>query len=178
MPKRKLDHSDVLILNILQNEGNISNKDLAKRLGIATATTLKRVLRLKRLNLLPSSHYLLNKELAGYKELFLVKISLAPQLEHTSALESYLLKDSLVEQVWTVYNPDALGTVQYKAMVRAQTVETFKEWCTQLMAKNQCLMEHEQVDILLKERSSLKLSYKDLQYLRSLEDGAEENTED
>jgi len=169
MPKRKLDHSDVLILNILQNEGDISNKDLAKRLGIAPATTLKRVLRLKALELIPSSHYLLNKELAGYKEVFLLKVSISQKEQHQSALEKYLLKDTLVEQLWTVHKPDTVGSVQYKAMVRAQNAEGFKAWCTKLLSENDCVMEHEQVEIMLKERSSLKLSYKDLPHLRSLE---------
>lgn len=169
MPKRKLDHSDVLILNILQNEGDISNKDLSKRLGIAPATTLKRVLRLKSLQLIPSSHYLLNKELAGYREVFLLKISVAQKEQHQSKLEKQLLKDSLVEQLWTVHKPEAVGSVQYRALVRAQNEDEFKNWCSKLLEENHCMMEHEQVEVLLKDRSSLKLSYKDLPHLRSLE---------
>lgn len=170
MPKRKLDHSDILILNILQNEGDISNKDLAKRLGVAPATSLKRVSRLRSLNLLPNCNFQLNKGLAGYPNVFMVKISLANQANKVLDLETFLLKDGAIEQLWNTEQGKSMGSAHYRALVRAKSDETFGEWCEKLMNQYGCIIEHERVANLLKSRSSLKLSYKDLMHLRSLEE--------
>lgn len=169
MPKRQLDHTDLLILNILQNEAEITNKALSKRLGITPPTTLKRVLRLKDLDLLPSSHYQLNKELLGYKEVFLMKLSTMLSSDDVNELEGQLIKDTAVERLWTLRHVEAIGTTQYRLMLRTKDQHSFEEWCKNLMAKFPCVLESEQVDILLKARSSLKLSYKDLGQLRDLE---------
>ena len=169
MPKRQLDHTDILILNILQNEGEITNKALSKRLGITPPTTLKRVLRLKKLNLLPSCHYQLNKELLGYKEVFLLKLSTMLSETEVKLLEQHLIKDSMVERLWTLRHVEAIGTTQYRLMLRVPDQMAFEAWYKKLIGQFPCVIESEQAEILLKDRSSLKLSYKDLEHLRDLE---------
>lgn len=168
MPKKTIDHTDLILLNTLQREGEISNLQLSKRIGLSPSNTLARVNKLKELELLPSAHYLLNKELVGYRELFLVKISIQDKPEYQEGIEATLLKDGLVEQMWTVDLPESIGSIQYKALVRAKTEDTFKEWCQKLMSEHNCLLEKEKVGIQLKERSNLKLTYKDLPELRKL----------
>lgn len=170
MPKRQLDHTDLLILNILQKEGDITNKALSKRLGIAPPTTLKRVLRLKGLELLPSCHYQLNKEALGYREVFLIKLSTMLSQTDVVQLEKHLLADHRVERLWTLKHVEAIGTTQYRLMLRVQNQRSFEDWCKELVVKFPSVIESEQADILLKDRSSLKLTYKDLGHLRSLEE--------
>ena len=46
--------------------------------------------------------------------------------------------------------------------------EDFAEWCKKLLSKHHCLLEKEKVGIQLKERSNLKLTYKDLDVLKKL----------
>lgn len=168
MPKKTIDHTDLIILNTLQREGDISNLHLSKRIGLSPSNTLARVKKLKEISLLPSAHYLLNKEQAGYRELFLVKISIQEKIEYQQALEETLLKDGFVEQLWTVDKTDAVGSLQYKALVRAKSDDGFAEWCKKLLGKHNCLLEKEKVGIQLKERSNLKLTYKDLDVLKKL----------
>ena len=171
MPKRTLDHTDIQLLNILQRDGSISNLQLSKKLGLATSTTLMRVKKLKQLNLLPSAHYLLNKELLGYKELFLTKISLKNDQTKIQAIERHLLKDGLVESLWSVGMEKSLGAAVYKALVRSKNHTLFAEWCDRLIAAYECFIETEEIEIQLKERSDLKLTYHDLEVLRKLYEG-------
>jgi len=79
------------------------------------------------------------------------------------------MKDGSVEQLWNTEQTKAMGSAHYRALVRAKSEEAFQEWCQKLMTQHTCIIEHEQVANLLKNRSSLKLSYKDLMHLRSLE---------
>ena len=44
----KMDDIDRQILTIIQNEGRVSNKDLAERIGLTTTPTLERVKRLEK----------------------------------------------------------------------------------------------------------------------------------
>lgn len=172
MPKRRLDHTDILILNILQKEGGISNFDLSKRLGIAASTTLVRVNKLKSLGLLPSAHFTLNKDALGYREIFLLKISLRADNQKMQNLEAALLKDGLVEQLWTIAQTEKMGTALYKALVRAKSDVSFAEWCKNLLDKHSCFLESEKVEILIKDRSNLKLKYTDLDTLRNLDENS------
>ncbi|MGB0430444.1 MAG: winged helix-turn-helix transcriptional regulator [Bacteroidia bacterium] len=168
MPKKTIDHTDLIILNTLQREGDITNLQLSKRIGLSPSNTLGRVNKLKDLDLLPSAHFLFNKELAGYRELFQVKISIQDKPELQQQIEALLLKDGLVEQLWTIDQPDAFGSLQYKALVRAKSDDSFKEWCHKITQNQQCMLEKEKVGIQLKERSNLKLTYKDLDVLKKL----------
>ncbi len=168
MSKKTIDHTDLIILNTLQREGDISNLKLSKRIGLSPSNTLARVNKLKDVGLLPSAHYLLNKELAGYRELFLVKISIQNNVELQKKLEDFLLKEGFVEQLWTVDQAETIGSVQYKALVRAKNEIKFTEWCQKLVQKHFCILEKEKVGIQLKERSNFKLSYKDLDVLNGL----------
>ncbi|MBI1183417.1 winged helix-turn-helix transcriptional regulator [bacterium] len=169
MPKRQLDHTDVLILNILQREGDISNFALSKRLGIAPSTTLKRVERLKQIGVLGTAHFEVNKEILGYKEVFLLRIAIRNERDAIEKLEKTLLKDCLVEQLWTVAEDEVIGSAQYKALVRAKDESHFKTWCARLLETCHCLLEKERADIVLKSRSELKLSYHDLEMLRKID---------
>jgi len=44
----KLDHIDKKIIDLLQENGRITNNELAKRVGLTTTPTLERVKRLER----------------------------------------------------------------------------------------------------------------------------------
>lgn len=58
----KLDDLDKRILEVLQDEGRISNKDLAERINLTTTPTLERVRRLEREGVIAGYGAHLNKE--------------------------------------------------------------------------------------------------------------------
>ena len=65
--KIKLDKYDYSILEILQKEATISNKDLAKRIGLSPPATLVRVNQLKSKNYLLEASYTLNWTKLGFQ---------------------------------------------------------------------------------------------------------------
>ncbi|MBI3141440.1 MAG: Lrp/AsnC family transcriptional regulator [Bacteroidetes bacterium] len=173
MPKRQFDHEDITLLNALQRQGDLSLLQLSKKVGLGISTVFSRISRLKKAGLLPSIHYALNKEALGYREVFLVKINARKEDQALSALEKTLLDDGLVEQLWLPHTDDTMGAAVYKALVRARNTAAFGDWCAKLIKTHQCMIEHERVDILLKERSSLKVTHHDLPALRKLEEDTE-----
>jgi DNA-binding Lrp family transcriptional regulator len=88
----KLDDIDKTIIQILQQEGRIANKELAERIGLTTTPTLERVRRLEREGIIESYSAKVNKEAVGRGFTAFVKVTLkVHQLnlmeEFTSAIQ-------------------------------------------------------------------------------------------
>lgn len=64
--KKSLDNYDYAILEILQQEGAITNKELARRIGLSPPATLVRTNHLKASKHLLDSRYQVNWRLLGY----------------------------------------------------------------------------------------------------------------
>ena len=74
---KALDETDVRILSILQNEGRITNADLAKRVGLSPPSVLQRVRALERVGLIKDYVALLDAERLGLKITVLAMITLS-----------------------------------------------------------------------------------------------------
>lgn len=72
----KIDEMDRNILRILQNEGRITNTELAKRLGISAPAMLERVKRLEEKNVIERFVAIANPEAVGIGIIAFVRISL------------------------------------------------------------------------------------------------------
>jgi len=71
----KLDDLDLRILSKLQEEGNVSTRQLGKVLGIPTSTTQRRITNLHKKGIIKGYHAIVNKEYLGYVTLFsLIKV--------------------------------------------------------------------------------------------------------
>lgn len=170
MPKRSADHTDLHILNILQREGDITFKDLSKRVGLSTTAVFNRVGHLKERGLLSNAFCELNKAALGYEEQYFLKVSVADKPEQVAELEELLLKDSLVETVHALPADEMIGNVQYRVLVRVKNVEHLREWSQAFLAKgSHNIVETEPVKRALKTRSSLKLTFNDLKALKKLD---------
>lgn len=73
----KLDQIDRKILVILQQNGTITNAQLAKEIGLSPAPTLERVKKLEHSGLIASYHAELNKEKAGIGVIIFVLVTLS-----------------------------------------------------------------------------------------------------
>lgn len=73
---QELDHTDSMILEILQQEGRISNADLAKRIHLSPAATHARLRRLENENFIEGYGARVNHEKLGYNMLCYIHISL------------------------------------------------------------------------------------------------------
>ena len=72
----ELDQTDRRILNILQDDGGISNVELARRVGLAPATTLERVRKLRQQEIIDRTVALVDPAKVGKSTLAYVQVSL------------------------------------------------------------------------------------------------------
>ncbi len=78
----KLDDTNRKILSILQNDGSITNADLARKVGLAPASTLERVRRLENSGVISGYAALVNHEKVGVPILAIVEITMS---DHSAA---------------------------------------------------------------------------------------------
>jgi len=81
MPRVKLDAVDMKILKTLQDEGRITNVDLAERVGITAPPCLRRVRALEESGFIRGYHADLNHEALGYGITVFAMVSLKSQAE-------------------------------------------------------------------------------------------------
>lgn len=71
-----LDRFDQLILEILQQEGRISNQELADRINLSASPCLRRVRRLEESGLILGYHALLDAKVLGFTLMALINVSM------------------------------------------------------------------------------------------------------
>lgn len=171
MPKRQLDHSDILILNILQKEADISNKDLSRRIALSTSTTFKRVNRLKKAGLLPFAGYRLNRSLLGYSQSLFLRIFIVKDHDLAERFNKVLSNDPKVETAIITNSNQSLGNISYRIVLTLKSDDDFNDWIKNLHDKHQipAIVEKEEIVSILKHADPIKLSYQDLSSLRKLE---------
>lgn len=79
--RHRLDATDLAILDHLQNEGRISNVDLAERVGLSAPPCLRRVKALEDAGFIRGYHAALDPEQLGYPIVMFVMIRLKRQSE-------------------------------------------------------------------------------------------------
>ena len=80
--KTKIDTVDKRILNDLQNDGRMSNVDLARRIGISAPPCLRRVRALEENNVIRGYHADINPEALGYSVMVFAFVGLISQAEN------------------------------------------------------------------------------------------------
>ena len=75
--KTHLDETDVQILNLLQNDGRITNAELAKRVGLSPPSVLQRVRALEKAGLIRNYVAILEPERLGLRITAIVMIGLS-----------------------------------------------------------------------------------------------------
>ncbi|RMF18282.1 MAG: Lrp/AsnC family transcriptional regulator [Alphaproteobacteria bacterium] len=81
MARPKLDAVDMKILATLQNEGRITNVDLAERVGITAPPCLRRVRALEEAGYIRGYHADIDQEMLGYGITVFAMVSLKSQAE-------------------------------------------------------------------------------------------------
>lgn len=82
MKRVKLDAIDHRILRDLQDDGRVSNVELARRAGISPPPCLRRVRALRKAGLIRGYHADLNPEALGFGVTVFAHVGLASQAEH------------------------------------------------------------------------------------------------
>lgn len=82
MRRVKLDRIDVRILKDLQDDGRITNVELASRAGISAPPCLRRVRALEEAGFITAYHAELDPERLGFEVMFYALVGLDSQAEH------------------------------------------------------------------------------------------------
>ena len=97
----RLDAIDLKILTELQNDGRITNVELARRVGISAPPCLRRVRALEEAGFIKGYRGLLDEKRLGYELVAFAMVHLSSQAEaDLNAFEAYVRKQPLVRECW------------------------------------------------------------------------------
>jgi DNA-binding Lrp family transcriptional regulator len=97
----RLDAIDLKILTELQNDGRITNVELARRVGISAPPCLRRVRALEEAGYIKGYRGLLDEKRLGYELVAFAMVHLSSQAEaDLNAFEAYVRKQPLVRECW------------------------------------------------------------------------------
>jgi DNA-binding Lrp family transcriptional regulator len=102
-----LDRIDLLLIELLQNDARLSNKELAAKVGLAPSSTLGRVQRLREEGVLRGAHAEVDPEKLGVALQALVVIRIAQHSREVwDALQAHLFAQPEVVAMWHVGGED------------------------------------------------------------------------
>jgi DNA-binding Lrp family transcriptional regulator len=126
----RLDAIDWKILKELQDDGRITNVELARRVGISAPPCLRRVRALEEAGLIRSYRALLDEKLLGYEVTVFAMVHLSSQAEaDLRAFEEFVRKEPLVRECWMLS-----GEVDFVLKCVAPDLKTFQTFVTELTA--------------------------------------------
>lgn len=122
----KLDRLDLKILDHLQDDGRITNVELANRIGISPPPCLRRVRALEKRGLIKGYHAEVNQEALGYDVTAFAMVGLASQAESDlAAFEAKVASWPLVRECYMLS-----GEIDYMLKVVAHDVTEFQKFIT------------------------------------------------
>jgi DNA-binding Lrp family transcriptional regulator len=126
----RLDSIDRKILKELQDDGRITNVDLARRVGISAPPCLRRVRALEQAGYIKGYRALLDEKLLGYEVAVFAMVHLTSQAEaDLKAFEDFVRKAPLVRECWMLS-----GEVDFILKCVAPDLKTFQAFVNELTA--------------------------------------------
>ena len=126
----RLDDIDWKILRELQDDGRMTNVELARRVGISAPPCLRRVRALEEAGFIKGYRALLDEKLLGYEVTVFAMVHLTSQAEpDLKAFEDFVRKEPLVRECWMLS-----GEVDFILKCVAPDMATFQEFVGQLTA--------------------------------------------
>ena len=141
MPAR-LDAIDRKILKELQDDGRITNVDLARRVGISAPPCLRRVRALEEAGYIKGYRALLDEKLLGYEVTVFAMVHLTSQAEaDLKAFEDFVRKAPLVRECWMLS-----GEIDFILKCVAPDLKTFQAFVSELTGAPQCAQREDLAD--------------------------------
>lgn len=129
MPAR-LDAIDRKILKELQEDGRITNVDLADRVGISAPPCLRRMRALEEAGYIKGYRALLDEKLLGYDVTVFAMVHLASQADaDLQAFESFVRSKPIVRECWMLS-----GEIDFILKCVAPDLRTFQAFVAELTA--------------------------------------------
>jgi len=126
MSEVKLDATDKKILNILQENGRLSNNELARRIGLTATPTLERVRRLERDGIIKGYRTIVDEEKIGKGLTVFVSISLA--IHKLQAVEEFCDEVDKLPEVLASYHTTGEADFLLKVVVHDTTDYVHLMW--------------------------------------------------
>jgi DNA-binding Lrp family transcriptional regulator len=124
----QLDAIDRKILKELQDDGRMTNVELAKRIGISAPPCLRRVRALEEAGYIRGYRGLLNEKLLGYEVTVFALVHLSSQAEaDLKAFEDFVRKEPLVRECWMLS-----GEIDFILKCVAPDLKTFQAFVAEL----------------------------------------------
>jgi DNA-binding Lrp family transcriptional regulator len=124
----RLDAIDQKILKELQDDGRMTNVDLASRVGISAPPCLRRVRGLEEAGYIKGYRALLDEKLLGYELTVFAMVHLSSQAEaDLKAFEDFVRKEPLVRECWMLS-----GEIDFILKCVAPDLKTFQDFVNEL----------------------------------------------
>ena len=131
-PLPALDATDRRILEILQQDNQITNLALAKRVGLSPPPCFKRVRRLRALGVIAREVAIVDPAKVGQTVIAFVGVELERQREDVlSNFEAKILREPEVQQCYFVS-----GDNDYLLVVTAAGIDGYNEFCRRVLAND------------------------------------------
>jgi DNA-binding Lrp family transcriptional regulator len=126
----RLDAIDWKILKELQEDGRITNVELARRVGISAPPCLRRVRALEEAGFVRGYRALLDEKVLGYEVTVFAMVHLSSQAEaDLRAFEEFVRKEPLVRECWMLS-----GEIDFLLKCVAPDLKTFQAFVSELTA--------------------------------------------
>jgi DNA-binding Lrp family transcriptional regulator len=126
----RLDAIDWKILKELQEDGRITNVELARRVGISAPPCLRRVRALEEAGFIKGYRALLDEKLLGYEVTVFAMVHLSSQAEaDLKAFEDFVRGKPLVRECWMLS-----GEIDFVLKCVAPDLKTFQAFVAELTA--------------------------------------------
>ncbi|WP_370455209.1 Lrp/AsnC family transcriptional regulator [Pseudolabrys sp. FHR47] len=125
-----LDAIDRKILKELQDDGRMTNVELARRVGISAPPCLRRVRALEEAGYIKGYRALLDEKMLGYEVVVFAFVHLSSQAESDlSAFEAFVRAQPLVRECWMLS-----GEIDFVLKCVAPDLKTFQAFVEKLTA--------------------------------------------
>jgi DNA-binding Lrp family transcriptional regulator len=128
MPSNRhiIDETDRIVLRSLQEEGRLTNVDLAERAGLTAPPTLRRVRALETAGIIRGYHADLNPEALGYSIMVFAMVSLKSQAENDlRAFEEHVAQLAPVRECHMLN-----GEIDFILKIVAHDLQEFQRFLT------------------------------------------------
>lgn len=128
MKSGKLDRTDLEILNILQEQGDITNKELAQRIRLSPGSTHRRVMRLREADLIRWVRSGLNLRQLGYEQVAYVRVVLQAGKEPLAKFRKEMERERTLLELYRLRRPMPIGGEAFLLKVALKEEEKPEEW--------------------------------------------------
>ncbi len=148
----RLDRTDLALLALLQKDAGLSNKELARKVGLAASSCLERVKKLRDAGVVRGLHAEVDPAALGIG----IQALVAVRLERHSEREVCAYRDSLLARPEVLNFYHLSGAVDFQVHVAVRDVEHLRNFSVEAFT-NHKLVSHIETSLIFDHRRSPEL---------------------